>query len=64
MHHSNELDIFAKNPYLAIFLNAFSLIISFMDEVETTLKFIALIVSILVGILTSIGKYKEIYGKK
>jgi hypothetical protein len=56
----HDIEFLGKHPFLAICLNVFSITITFIDSLETTLKIIALIVSIAVGIITFLGKLLEI----
>ena len=62
--HNNDIEFLGKHPFLAIFLNLLSISITFIDEIETGLKIIALIVSIIVGIVTIISKMQEINKNK
>ena len=59
-HIQHDIEIFGRYPHLSIILNIITLSITFVDEVEIGLKILALIVSIVVGILTIVGKIQEI----
>lgn len=61
---NNDIEFLGKHPLLAICLNLLSISITFIDGIETGLKIIALIVSIIVGIVTTIGKIQEINKNK
>jgi hypothetical protein len=56
----HDIEFLGRHPFFAIVLSIFSFAITFIDELELGLKIIALIVSILVGIVTIIGKVQEI----
>jgi hypothetical protein len=61
---NNDIEFLGKHPFLAISLNLLSISITFIDGIEAGLKIIALIVSIIVGIVTTIGKIQEINKNK
>lgn len=61
---NNDIEFLGKHPLVAIFLNLLSISITFIDGIEAGLKIIALIVSIIVGIVTTIGKIQEINKNK
>lgn len=55
-----DLHVLAKHPLAAIVMNIVSFGLQFAEKIESGFKWMALLISITVGILTIIAKLQEI----
>lgn len=55
-----DLHLLAKHPFAAVLMNIVSFGLQFAEKIESGFKWMALLISITVGILTIIAKLQEI----
>lgn len=55
-----DLHVLAKHPLAAVVMNIISFGLQFAEKIESGFKWMALLISITVGILTIIAKLQEI----
>jgi len=55
-----DLHVLAKHPLAAVVMNIVSFGLQFAEKIESGFKWMALLISITVGILTIIAKLQEI----